>query len=874
MALPLVAAVVQWVTWPLIQPYVWFLFYPTVFFSSEIGGLRAGLVSTVLSAFLVVFVFVPPQMTLASKPASTMYSVLVFGVMGVLFSVTHERLSRANRRAAEALHSAEVANDNLQAAHADVTRLYEQTREMERLKTQFFANVSHELRTPLTLILGSVTRRLSSADTSDETRRDLDVVLRNARLLHRHVNDLLDVSRLESGKVVVRYQRIDLARSVRRVASLFEILARDRAIDYEVDAPDTVMADIDGEKTERIVVNLLGNAFKFTPSGGRVMVSLSATDGHARLAVADTGPGVPADQRTVVFEAFRQLDGDADRRQSGTGLGLAIVKEFTRLQGGRVWIDETPGGGATVVVEVPLAAPEGVPVAEGPDTMPGGSARQVVDELLAGPVAEFDPASTGGPVAPLLLIVEDNPDMSAFLRETFRVGYRVATAGDGEQGLEKALALKPDLILSDVMMPRMSGDRMVEAIRAHAELDDVPVVLLTAKADDDLRLRMLQHGVQDYLCKPFSEQEVRARVDGLVAARSRTREALRRMAERLESHVRHSPLAVVEFDPQCRIIRWAGQAEALFGWTAAEVLGKRIDELRWVHDDDAEHVRELAAAMVERPGSAGMHANRNYRKDGSVITCEWYNSTIADHTGALESVLSLVLDVTERRAAASELEHLYQRTREDADTRARLLMEVNHRVKNSLLALLGSFVAEERLRGAGAEHGGREFVERFSRRVRALLSAHEALSRTSWAPMNLTDLAADVLRTTLSGAGMDTRVAVQVMPSDVLVSPRQVASLAMILSELATNTTKHALRADGTVAVTVRAALDGSQLAVEFRDNGPGYAPEVLRGEHGGVGLKLIREMVSGTLRGSVALASEDGAVIRIRIETDEPDRT
>jgi two-component sensor histidine kinase len=140
--------------------------------------------------------------------------------------------------------------------------------------------------------------------------------------------------------------------------------------------------------------------------------------------------------------------------------------------------------------------------------------------------------------------------------------------------------------------------------------------------------------------------------------------------------------------------------------------------------------------------------------------------------------------------------------------------------------------------------------------------------------MNLTELAADVLRTTLSGAGMDTRVAVHVMPSDVLVSPRQVASLAMILSELATNATKHALRADGTVAVTVRAALDGSQLAVEFRDNGPGYAPDVLRGEHGGVGLKLIREMVSGTLRGSVALASEDGAVVRIRIETDEPDRT
>jgi hypothetical protein len=420
----------------------------------------------------------------------------------------------------------------------------------------------------------------------------------------------------------------------------------------------------------------------------------------------------------------------------------------------------------------------------------------------------------------------------------------------------------------------MSGDRMVEALRAHAELDDVPVVLLTAKADDDLRLRMLQHGVQDYLCKPFSEQEVRARVDGLVAARSRTREALRRMADRLELHVRHSPLAVVEVDPQYRIIRWAGQAEAVFGWTAGEVLGKKIDELRWVHEDDAGPVGALAAAMVERPGSANRHSNRHYRKDGSVIACEWYNSAIADHTGALESVLSLGLDVTESRAAAAELEHLYRRAREDAETRARLLMEVNHRVKNSLLALLGSFVAENRLRGTDADDGGRQFVERFARRVRALLSAHEALSRTSWAPMNLAELAAEVLRTTLGGTGMDVRVAVRVMPSDVLVSPRQVASLAMILSELALNTTKHALGAAGTVAVTVRAALDGSQLAVEFRDTGPGYAPEVLRGEHGGVGLKLIREMVSGTLRGTVALANEDGAVVRIRIETDEPDRT
>src|SRR4051794_1223772 len=251
------------------------------------------------------------------------------------------------KKAAEA----QVARQN-----EELRRLYERLRDFDRLKTQFFANVSHELRTPLALILGPVRRRLEAGGLTDEGRHDLEVVERNARTLLRHVNDLLDLSKLESGQMRAHYEGVDLSRLARFVASHFEVLAAERSVRFSVEAPDSLPAHVDRPKIQRILLNLLSNAFKFTPEGGSIRLRLHQEGSCAVFEVEDSGPGVPADQREAVFERFRQVEGGTSRRQGGTGLGLSIVKEFVTLHGGAVRVGEAPGGGAAFTVEIPTEA--------------------------------------------------------------------------------------------------------------------------------------------------------------------------------------------------------------------------------------------------------------------------------------------------------------------------------------------------------------------------------------------------------------------------------------------------------------------------------------------------------------------------------------
>lgn len=532
--LPLAAFALQSIFWAGIKPFAWFLFFPAVFFSSWVSGLSGGVLATVISTLLAWWFFIPPEGSFGLEHPSTLGSIGLFVGMGVLFGYSQERIRKANRQTAEALAAARAANDQLQGANERITQLFEQTRELDQLKTQFFANVSHELRTPLALILGPLAKRLATGDLSAELRHDLEVVDRNARLLHRHVSDLLDVAKLEAGRMQMRYARADLARLARFVASHFEALAEEKGIHYTVEAPAALPAQVDAEKCQRALLNLLSNAFKFTPAGGAIRLTLAVADERAVIQVRDNGPGVPAALREAIFERFRQVEGGAERRFGGTGLGLTIVKEFVGLHGGTVEVTEAPGGGALFTVSLPLAAPADAAIQTTPARLDEATGRQMLDELRA-PLCTPAPSATAVAAdAPLILVVEDNPDMTAFVAEALGRQFRVATAGDGEEGLVRALDLHPDLILSDVMMPRMSGDQMVEALRRHPEMESVPIVMLTAKADDELRVKMLQAGVQDYLNKPFSVEELLARVDGLIRERRRNQTELLRRNEELE----------------------------------------------------------------------------------------------------------------------------------------------------------------------------------------------------------------------------------------------------------------------------------------------------------------------------------------------------
>ena len=450
----------------------------------------------------------------------TTASILPFLVPQALALIESAKLSEERR-----LHL-EAANHRLEA-------LNEQLKEVDQLKTQFFANISHELRTPLALILGPVEKLLKSRELSQD-HHDLEIVERNARLLLKQVNDLLDVSKLEAGKMALNYTQVDLAQLVRLSAANFDGLAQEKQVTFTVNAPESLSAQIDAAKVQRILVNLISNAFKFTPNGGTIRCVLEtnqagipftddASTGSqiqaalAMIFVRDSGSGVPVELRETIFERFSQGEGGTTRRFGGTGLGLAIAKEFVELQGGTICVSNAPEGGAQFTVQLPLIAPPNNAVANA--AVLGQTeeiANLMVEELRTVSKTDY-PRQEGTTGKPLVLVVEDNPEMNQFITTTLASEYRTATAANGQEGLEQALALQPDLILSDVMMPYLSGDQLVQQLRTHPELDTTAVVMLTAKADDELRVKLLQQGAQDYLMKPFSVEELRARVGNLIA---------------------------------------------------------------------------------------------------------------------------------------------------------------------------------------------------------------------------------------------------------------------------------------------------------------------------------------------------------------------
>jgi signal transduction histidine kinase len=440
-------------------------------------------------------------------------------------------------------HSAQVSEDRrgqLEVKNRELEALYGRVKELDDAKTRFFANASHELRTPLALILGSVEKALA-VDVAAPVRRDLEVARRNARVLLRHVNELLDVSRIEEGRATLTLARGDLAALVRDVAQQFDGLARERHVELSVAAPDALPGMLDAPKLEHVVANLLGNAFKFVPDGGRVRVGLAAAGGGAALTVDDDGPGISPEMRAHVFERFRQDPGRSSHA-GGAGLGLAIAKDFVELHGGSIQVADSPLGGARLEVRLPLDArtdaASSPPAAEAPEREPaagergaawgaGSVAAQLVAELRTRPSAKGGTVALAPDDAPSVLVVEDDPEMLDHVVEALAVEFRVAGASDGAEGLEKAQALQPDAIVTDLLMPRSSGEGLVAELRRRPALAGTPTVVLSARADEEARVHALRGGAADYVLKPFRPEELRARVRNAVSMK-RSRDLLSR----------------------------------------------------------------------------------------------------------------------------------------------------------------------------------------------------------------------------------------------------------------------------------------------------------------------------------------------------------
>jgi signal transduction histidine kinase len=439
------------------------------------------------------------------------------------------------------------ANDSLVRREAELTGLYDHLHRLDTARTAFFANVSHELRTPLALILGPIDALLSGPALGEPERRALDIVRRNAQRLLAQVNDLLDVAKVESGAMAASYAAVDLAGLVRATASCFDGLADERHIDYAVRTPDSLPAEVDPAQIGRVLLNLLSNAFKFAPHHGVVSCELTAEgDDTVTITVRDDGPGIPPEARPQIFERFYQAESDATRRVGGTGLGLAIARDFVVLHGGTIAVGDAPGGGAQFTIGLPRTAPAGTII---------GAATALGGGLVAAAVGAGRAPETASPIpsaaaegAARILVVEDHPDMNRFLAETLGGVYHVDTAFDGAEGLAKAQRDRPDLILTDLMMPGMSGDRLIRELRRRPALADVPIIVLSARADEALRIELLRDGAQDYVSKPCAREELLARVGTFIELQRRQRAleaALTSLRASQEEVVRREKLAIL-----------------------------------------------------------------------------------------------------------------------------------------------------------------------------------------------------------------------------------------------------------------------------------------------------------------------------------------
>lgn len=532
---------------------------------------------------------------------------------------------------------------HLATAVTDARALDDQRQRAERLaaldqaKSDFLANVSHELRTPLTLLLGPAEDALAddTAALAEPQRRRVELVVRNGSRMLQLVNSLLEYSRLQAGEDDGRFVATDLGGYTAELAAMFESAAHRAGLSLEL-STTSVEAYVDREHWAKIVVNLLSNAMKFTFEGG-VRVEVAEVDGRAVLRVADTGTGIPESELPLLFDRFHRVRGARSRSHEGSGIGLALVEQLVRVHGGDVTVSSTVGVGTTFEVSLPLGRDHllddrVVLFPDDPDDPddPGDPAdpadlrtrhdRRVATEVATWDVDDpsADPDATDGhdghdgddgasaddevEPASRVLVVDDNPDMRAYIADLLRGrGHRVLLAEDGVEALDVLRALEVDLVLTDVMMPRLDGFGLLKAVRADPSLAMTPVIMLSARAGEEGTLEGLGAGADDYLAKPFSARELLARVrTRLMLDRSeRLRQALERSKELLDQAQRLARVGSWEIDLDTDSITASDAFVEMLGLTHADLplLGTTAVMTRLVHPDDLDRVTALLGGL-------------------------------------------------------------------------------------------------------------------------------------------------------------------------------------------------------------------------------------------------------------------------------------
>lgn len=759
---------------------------------------------------------------------------------------------------------------------------YEQEREraevlarLDRAKTIFFSNISHEFRTPLTLMLGPLEELLNSQRTalSNEVRQEVETVHRNGLRLLKLVNTLLDFSRIEAGRIQATYRPVNLSDRTQELASVFRSAMERAGLVYEVDcAPLPQPVYVDLEMWERIVLNLLSNAFKFTLSGS-VRVSLRPVDGAARFSIVDSGIGIPEAELPRIFERFHRIEGAPGRTHEGTGIGLALVDELVRLHGGTVQVESRLGHGTSFTVSIPFGVahltPDRVSQDSGTRDSTIAAAPYVQEALRWLPgestseeaflkILESDDA--GSPLGPhhaaagqrgRVLLVDDNRDMREYVERLLSRHYDVVAACDGNEGLAAVRAHPPDLVLTDIMMPKLDGYGFLCELRADPSTSGIPVILLSARAGDEAQSEGLEAGADDYLVKPFTARELMARVGAHVSMHRmrlelmRQERDLRMKAEAAERRYRTILESISEgfiFVNRSWRIEYANEQWSNLGNVElADAIGNDLwkmfpglDESVFGHSYRSAMETQTATQVEEFYGPL----NR------------WFRANIYPSTEGLSIFLQ---DVTERRIHQDRLV-----LSEKLAATGRLAATIAHEINNPLESVLNLIYLARTSQGHTARiqdilATAEKEVTRVSHIARHTLGFY----RDSSVPVivDLTSLVEEVLavyESRLRAIEIEVRKDFTVLPPVETLR----GEMHQVFSNLFSNA-MDAMRDGGTLSIRLRAVEENGRNGIDVRveDNGIGIPPEnrdrlfeafftTKKNSGTGLGLWVVKEFV------------------------------
>lgn len=580
----------------------------------------------------------------------------------------------ARRRFDEEYNSFLVAVSNaIGSAYNTIASLEEERKrtealaEINRAKTIFFSNISHEFRTPLTLMLGPIEDALNDPNTIPDNQIRMEVAHRSGLRLQKLVNTLLAFSRIEAGRLDGRFEKVDICAFTKDLASTFRSAVEKAGMQLHIDCgevKDEVYVDVD--MWEKIVLNLVSNAFKYSNEGS-INVEVKQVGNEVHLTVSDTGVGIPADQLNKIFDRFHRVENLGGRSQEGTGIGLSMVKELVKLHGGTIDVQSKVGKGSAFTIAIPtgkehLAAEH---IAGTKSRAVSTQTEAFVQEALQWMPKDNDAngelvtnghavgSSGDGDKKHKVLLADDNQDMRDYINRLLSTQFKVVTATDGEDAFAKANTLQPDLVLTDVMMPKLDGFGLLKRLRETATTKNIPVVFLSARAGEEAKVEGLEAGADDYLTKPFSAKEVVARVEAQIKLRETREKALNELYHLFNEvpfavAVLMGETLVIDFINQYNLDIWQCKREDVIGKPLFEVFPGNRASAEPVH----QQVFKTGKRFMANELPIELEVNGKQEK-------RWFNTVIdplRNDQGRIIGQLATAIEVTEQVLTRKKIE--------------------------------------------------------------------------------------------------------------------------------------------------------------------------------------------------------------------------